>query len=217
MTLKSRSALIDQANLNLPDNETQEISPADVRNMFKDGFDSFISKNGDSGILAIIQYANTFSITDGKQLVYADWVNAQILSIGSGDFLKLDGTNSPSANIDFGGNSITNIDELRNAAGESVFSITLKRFYDSVGNIFFDADLFLFYGQGNTISWDTFNRELPSADGSLSIKYSYNDRVQLYKDIFFNSNSIGIILTDRSTATRYRLYIDSGSLAFEIV
>lgn len=82
MTLKNRSALITQANSSLPDNETQQISPADVRNMIKDVLDSFVSKSGDVGILGVLEYGNSYTIDDGKQLVYADWVNSQILATG---------------------------------------------------------------------------------------------------------------------------------------
>lgn len=113
MTLKSRSVLIAQANLTLSDNETQEISPADVRNMFKDGFDSFISKNGDNGILAIIQYANAFSITDGKQLVYADWVIAQINSITGFHYYKGDPLSPAEGDIREGYESTTSNIELQ--------------------------------------------------------------------------------------------------------
>ena len=133
------------------------------------------------------------------------------------DFLKLDGSNSPSADINFGGKSIYNIDEIQDASSRTVLSATLRRFYDSAGHVFFDCDSFLFYGQGGQVSWDTWLRELPSADGSTSIKYSYNDRMQIYKDIKFDTESIGLILKDRTTSTYYRLYIDGAALALEAV
>lgn len=70
MTQKTRSLLIAEANTNLPDNTTQQISPADVRNLVKDILDSYISNSGDIGIAGLLQYSNTFSITDDRQLVY---------------------------------------------------------------------------------------------------------------------------------------------------
>ncbi len=87
MTLKSRSALLTQANTDLPDNILKLISPEDVRNLIKDVIDSFISKSGDTGILGLLQYSNTFNITDGKQLIYRQYLDDRISLISKSGFL----------------------------------------------------------------------------------------------------------------------------------
>jgi len=79
MTLKSRAALLSQANTTLPDNVTQEISPEDVRTIVKDIIDSMISKNGDTGILDVLRYNSNPTFSNEKDLItkkYVDDINA---------------------------------------------------------------------------------------------------------------------------------------------
>jgi hypothetical protein len=75
MTKKSRSSLIIQANTDLPDNNAMLISPADVRGMFKDVIDSFVSNSGETSISGVLRYLNTVTISDNYDLItklYAD-------------------------------------------------------------------------------------------------------------------------------------------------
>ncbi len=79
MTLKTRSALITQANTDLPDNETRSISPADVRNIVKDIIDSFISKKGDSGIAGQLSYLSEYSFDDAKQIIHKGYADSIVI------------------------------------------------------------------------------------------------------------------------------------------
>lgn len=81
MTKKSRSALIAQANTTLPDNNSMEISPSDVRNMAKDIADSFVSNSGDTGVSGVIRYSAEHSLGDRKDIVYLGYVDDAIAGI----------------------------------------------------------------------------------------------------------------------------------------
>lgn len=83
MTKKSRSALIAQANTTLPDNNSMEISPSDVRNMAKDIADSFVSNSGDTGVSGVIRYSAEHSLGDRKDLVYLGYVDDAIADLSN--------------------------------------------------------------------------------------------------------------------------------------
>lgn len=81
MTKKSRSALLSQANVTLPDNNNQEISPADVRNMSKDIVDSFVSNSGETGISGVLRYLSTVVVSDDYDLTTKKFVVDSIAAL----------------------------------------------------------------------------------------------------------------------------------------
>lgn len=141
--------------------------------------------------------------------------NANLVTFIDTTSLALDGSNSPTADIDFGGFGIEDMDEIRDASGVTVLSNVLRRFYASNGAVFFDCDAFWFFGQGGQVSYDTWLREQNSADGTTSIKFSFNDQVRIYKDISLDDDTtayyIGPIAVDGSWRTR----IDGGDIIDE--
>ncbi len=75
MAIKTRSDLLVQVSVLLPDNTTEEIEAEDVRANFFDTIDSFVSKKGDTGIEGKISYATVVSISDQKDIVHKKYVD----------------------------------------------------------------------------------------------------------------------------------------------
>jgi hypothetical protein len=75
MAIKTRSDLLVQVSVLLPDNTTEEIEAEDVRVNFFDTIDSFVSKKGDTGIEGKISYATVVSISDQKDIVHKKYVD----------------------------------------------------------------------------------------------------------------------------------------------
>ena len=78
----TRSSLDALSNLNFPNNTSQQISPADLRDWLKDGIDSFVTQK-DSSRLENVIYEN-----EGSALAAAASVN---LALATGNYLHITG------------------------------------------------------------------------------------------------------------------------------
>lgn len=66
--------------------------------------------------------------------------------------------------------------------------------------------------------WTTDTKQLYVSSGTFQHKVvtlDANDRVPY--DLTFSTNALGPVLIDRTTGTKYRLYVNSGVLAIEVV
>ena len=179
MTLITRAALLAQANTDLPDNVLQEISPEDVRTMSKNIIDSMVSKYGDTGILGLLQYSNTFTLTDGKELTHKKYVDDLIDAVILGGW-DLAGDTLGAGTFKLG--SLDNFDFkiIRNNVDQIVFGA-------SAINIKNDT---IITGSGNTSA--TFGTTWKDSSGA-TIAWLDNDGTFFTPKI---ANSVGTTIAD---------------------
>lgn len=90
----------------------------------------------------------------------------------TGTFLRIDGTNSPIANIDWGGFSIKDINSLKDASAITSINITNRRLVDSLGATSGNYDVRELTDSlaVTSIDWDR-HQLLDATTGALSIDY----------------------------------------------
>lgn len=154
------------------------------------GSDTYVQYN-DAGTLA---GDAGFTYDDGSQILTA----LGGLNVGSAPTLGVDST-SLTANTPGGYASIG--DEVRNANGTHV----------RVDDAAIEINVVAY--AGSVKIGDPAGR---SNSTTLNIDDA-NSKATLNKDFEFTLDSVGPILVDRTTATKYRLYVDSGVLGIETI
>lgn len=184
MTKKSRSSLITQANTDLPDNNSMQISPVDVRGMFKDIIDSFVSNSGETSISGVLRYLSTVSIADDYDLITKKFFDDNT-GILLGDYFK-QGGNSFGATATIGTNDLNDLDfETNGTVRGGIEGAGQWRFGTSTP--FVNAYISIL-SQGNTGATESFrvrNSDMDdmfwiSDNGSFSVKSTMNNSTPVF-------------------------------------
>lgn len=102
MTKVSKAALIFTMNQLLPDNDQQEISAEDLRNVLTDMIDSLCSNSGEVNISGRLRYSTDFILDNNLDLVYKSYVDDLITALNA----ITQGTNTLTEPLILNGNPI---------------------------------------------------------------------------------------------------------------
>ena len=160
-------------------------------------------------------------------------IKEAILDSQAPQFLKLDGSRAMTGNLD-----LTTAYKL--CFGQTINDVLLKRYGNknlglrlgddsAFGNLYinvlhavaFRANQIDFYIDTKSHN-DAYTLFRSYLNGYVEVAKCYQDQFQISKgklmgDLDVNANNIGPLLIDRTTATKYRLYVDNGVLSIEAV
>lgn len=113
--------------------------------------------------------------------------------------LKYDGVNWRPTSIEYA----PTVPSLGNFAGRTVILTAANSGFNAYDMIRYDG-----------VAWSTVGGfgNVSTGGGALNIS-----GLQIAGDVYISSGSRGLVLTDRTTANKYRLYIDNGDLRLEKV
>jgi hypothetical protein len=177
MTKVSKAALVFTMNQLLPDNDQQEISAEDLRNVLTDMIDSLCSNSGEVNISGKLRYSAAFLLDNALDLIYrshlednyydsteVDTILADYIHQGTNtltESLFLDGgglydVNILDANLDLNGGWLIDPSLIR-YSGSTVWDVPNMVFRNTIdGNIGVDINNSrLSYGGSVKFQWDT--------------------------------------------------------------